>query len=245
MTTSRAKKRSNINLAFHGKVALKCVLFAVLVYCLYTAFNKLREVSHFPIKQVKVYGVHNADREGIQYLLKPLVSQGFFSVDVDNVKEHILQSPWVTKVFVQRVWPDKVLITLEEKVPLARWNRNQILSTSGELFAPDLKNFPKTFPQFVGPDGEQIQMMEFYKKINSMFTPLHFKISRLELLPSMSWNITFDNGIKVSMGNKDVLTHIRHFVKVYPKIVGDRAAEVDYIDMRYSNGLAVKWKITT
>lgn len=189
-----------------------------------------------------MYGVHNVDREGMQYLLKPLVSQGFFSVDVDSVKEHLLQSPWVAHVFVQRVWPDKVLVTLEEKTPIARWNKNQLLSSTGELFSPDINSFPKDIPHFMGPEGEQIQMMEYFKKINSILSPLHFKISRMELLPSMSWNITFDNGVKVSIGNKDVLTHIRHFVKVYPKIIGDRAGNVDYVDLRYPNGLAVKWK---
>jgi len=38
------------------------------------------------------------------------------------------------------------------------------------------------------------------------------------------------------------LTHISHFVKVYPKIIGERANQVDYVDLRYSNGLAIHWK---
>jgi cell division septal protein FtsQ len=31
-------------------------------------------------------------------------------------------------------------------------------------------------------------------------------------------------------------------VKVYPKIVGMHESDVEYIDLRYSNGIAVKWK---
>ena len=59
----------------------------------------------------------------------------------------------------------------------------------------------------------------------------------------LSWNMMFNNGIKMHVGYKDVLTRISHFVKVYPKIVGERANDVEYIDLRYSNGMAVRWNV--
>jgi cell division septal protein FtsQ len=41
------------------------------------------------------------------------------------------------------------------------------------------------------------------------------------------------------------LTRLSHFVKVYPKIIGERAAQVEYIDLRYQDGLAIRWKTIT
>ena len=245
MMISRVRKRQNTNFIFQWKNIFKLIFIVLFVVICYFVAEKLRQPIHFPIKQVKVYGVHNTDQQMIQTVLIPLVSKGFFRVDVEQIKEHVQQSPWVSKAVVQRVWPDQVLITLDERTPLARWNKVSLLSTGGELFTPDISTYSDEIPQFIGPDGEHIHMMQSYKKINSLLAPLHFKISRLELTPSMSWILTFDNGIKVSAGYKDVLTHIGHFVKVYSKIVGDRAADVDYIDLRYPNGLAVKWKSVT
>ena len=88
-------------------------------------------------------------------------------------------------------------------------------------------------------------MMEYYAKIASILSPLHFKIARLEETPYQSWSMTTDSGVKVNIGHKDILTRIDHFVKVYSKIVGTRTADVSYIDLRYPNGLAVKWKSIT
>jgi cell division protein FtsQ len=60
--------------------------------------------------------------------------------------------------------------------------------------------------------------------------------------PYLSWDIELTNGMKMRLGYKDVLTRVSHFVKVYPKIVGERVSDVDYVDLRYPNGLAVRWK---
>jgi cell division protein FtsQ len=242
MGISRAKKRSREHLIFRWKIILKFILFLLFISVFFVAANKLKQAQYFPIKEVKVYGVHNADRDAMQTVISPLVKDGFFGVDVDLIKERVQQSPWVNRVFVQRVWPEQVLITLEERDPIARWNKNSLLSESGELFTPDRSSYPENLPEFIGPEGQQIQMLQYFKKMNSLVMPLHLKILRLELLSSQAWNLTFDNGVKLSVGHKDVLTHIGHFVKVYPKIVGNRASDVDYVDLRYPNGLAVRWK---
>jgi cell division protein FtsQ len=125
---------------------------------------------------------------------------------------------------------------------VAFWNENSLLSTTGEIFNPASETFPVGLPHFVGPDGQQISMLEFYSKINNLLNPLHLKLKRLELSPYLSWDLEFANGMKVRLGYKDVLTRVSHFVKVYQKIVGERAADVDYVDLRYPNGLAVRWK---
>lgn len=67
-------------------------------------------------------------------------------------------------------------------------------------------------------------------------------MTHLELTPGQTWRLTLDNGIKLRVGHKDVLTRLADFVKVYTKIIRDREHDVDYVDLRYGNGLAVRWK---
>lgn len=163
-------------------------------------------------------------------------------MDVDTIKEHVLKSPWVAQTIVQRKWPDEVHITVIEKTVAARWNQASLVSIQGEIFTPSLKSYPEGLPQLIGPDREHIAILEHYRKFSDLLSALHFKINRLELTPEHSWLLTLDNGMKLRGRYKDILTQMSHFVKVYPKVVGDRAAEVDYVDLRYSNGLAVRWK---
>src|SRR5207244_1263518 len=121
---------------------------------------------------------------------------------------------------VRRVWPNTVVIQVTEKKPLARWNHQGLLTTSGEIFNPAKTSYTlaEDLPEFIGPEGEQVQMLNFYKDVSKLFAPIQFKISQLELTPSHSWSLTFTNGMKLNVGYKDVLTRINHFVKVYPKI---------------------------
>jgi cell division protein FtsQ len=243
MLTSKARQRHNKNLPLYIKNITKVFLFMVFLVVLYNVVETCKQ--YFPIKSVKVYGVHHLDQQAMQQSLLPLVSKGFFAIRVETIKDDLLKSPWVAKASVQRVWPDKVLITVVEKKPVALWNSDSLISNNGEIFTPDNMDNLEPLPTLVGPEGQQISILEQYKKLNNLLLPLHFKIERLELTPEHCWSVKFDNGMKLSVGYKDVLTRMTHFVKVYPKIIGDRATDVDYVDLRYSNGLAVKWKTIT
>jgi len=217
-----------------------CFLLLLII-----SLSALKSADFFPIKGVKVFGLRHLEHGEVQELVTPFVSKGFFGVDVDQIKEQLIQLPWVAKAVVRRVWPDGVIIAVNEKKPIALWNNTSILSASGVLFSPPQKTYPQNLPQLAGPAGEHLLMAQFYAKMNSVLLPLHVKITRLELTPSMAWNLTLDSGMKMSIGHKDVLTRLNHFVKVYPKIVGNRVAEVEYIDLRYPNGMAVRWKSVT
>lgn len=244
MSISRVKKNNyglNISWRGAGKFFLLIALLAAFIF----SFTKIKSSEYFPIKNVKIFGVQHLDHQEVQALVAPSVKNGFFAVDIERIKESVLQLPWVAQVVVRRTWPDAVIVAITEKTPVALWNDSSLLSSAGELFTPAAATYPTDLPKFAGPAGEQLLMAQYYVKMNAMLVPLNFKIARLELTPAMTWSITLDNGMKLNVGHKDVLTRLDHFVKVYSKIVGDRVAEVEYIDLRYPNGMAVRWKSVT
>lgn len=227
---------------FLWKLALKLLSFILFLCVVSYTFNHLKVSHYFPIKEVKIAGLEHIDHQEVQQLLLPLVKKGFFAVDVELIKERLMHFSWISEAYVRRIWPNQIVIQVIEKKPIARWNQVGLLTTSGEIFSPAKDINPQELPVFVGPEGEHMQMLSYYHNMNTLLTPLQFKITKLELTPSLSWQITLSNGIKLNMGYKDVLTRIGHFVKVYPKIVGDRSNDVDYVDLRYANGFAVRWK---
>jgi cell division protein FtsQ len=241
MTLDRARKKQS-TFQVPWKQVSKFTLFILFLIISFFSVNKIKQTNEFPIHQVKIYGVKHLNAEETQQMLLPFVHNGFFAVEVDAIKEQLLQTPWVADASVRRVWPDQVIITIAERTPIARWNENSLLSSTGEIFNPAPESFPSGLPDFIGPDGQQISMLDFYSKITTLLNPLHLKIKRFALSPYLSWDMEFANGMKVRLGYKDVLTRVGHFVKVYSKIVGVRADDVDYVDLRYPNGLAIRWK---
>jgi len=227
------------------KSVINLICFATVVCATTFTVNQFKIVNYFPIKEVKIVGMQHVNHDEVQRLLIPLINKGFFAVSVEHIKESLAQFPWVADASVRRVWPNQIIIQVAEKSPLARWNDEKLLSTSGQLFSPARDTYPAGLPQFIGPEGIQLKMMENYAQVNLILALLHVKITRFEMSPAHVWSLTLNNGIKLHIGHKDILTRVADFVKVYPKIIGDRASEVDSVDLRYPNGLAVRWKTIT
>jgi cell division protein FtsQ len=217
-------------------------LLGTIVFSVVVAINQVDLSHYFPIRTVRVYGLDHVDHQEIQDLLLPMVSRGFFTINVEYIRDRLLQMPWVADLYVRRVWPDQIEITVIERHAIARWNHVSLLSQAGDLFSPKQKTCPPNMPDLMGPPGQQIVMLQYFKDINRLLLPLHAKISSLELTPYFTWKLALDNGMMLQLGHKDILTRLDHFVKVYPKIVGSRVADVDYVDLRYPNGIAVRWK---
>ena len=227
---------------------LKKLLVGIVIISIVFGLNQIHSShsSHyFPIKKVRIYGMKWTNQEEVKSILSPLVNQGFFALNVENIRDRLLQIPWLSDLYVRRIWPDQVEITMIERHPIAYWNEDSLLSDMGEIFTPQFNsNIPISLPKLAGPSGQHIYLMQNYKNMDRILSPLHVKISYLELTPDFTWKLVLDNGMVMHLGQTDGLVRLNHFVKVYSKIVGTKAANVDYVDLRYSNGVAVRWKKT-
>jgi cell division protein FtsQ len=224
---------------------IRVFLLGAVVLSIVFIINQFSLSDSFPIRKVLVYGVNHVDQEEIKTMITPLVNTGYFNINIDNIRDRLTQIPWIAEITVRRDWPDQILITMTEKNPIAKWNESHLLSGNGEIFLPKELSDSQKLPHFFGPEGKQMIMLQYFDDINRILQPLHAKIFHLELTPYSTWRLTLDNGIRLQMGNKDILTRLGQFVKVYPKIIGARLLDIDYIDLRYSNGVAVRWKTPT
>ena len=50
------------------------------------------------------------------------------------------------------------------------------------------------------------------------------------------------NEIEVVLGRENVLERLQRLTKIYPGALAKRSAEIKSIDLRYTNGMAVRWK---
>src|SRR6185437_16452060 len=114
------------------KLAFKLLSFVLFVLAVSFAFNQFKKTHYFPIKEVKIAGLEHINHQEVQHLLRPLVTKGFFTVDVDLIKERLMHFSWVGEAYVRRVWPNQIIIQVIEKKPIARWNHAGLLTTSGE-----------------------------------------------------------------------------------------------------------------
>ena len=203
----------------------------------------LAQPGTLPIRGVKVEGEFRyLEQQDIYEALGGLASGGFFNVDVRAVKEAAESLPWVDSASVRRAWPDTLRIEITEQIPLAKWGENQVVNVRGELFEPPLKGLPENLPQFIGPSGTGQKVAENFQSLSIKMKKIDLQISELKLTERRAWQLRLTNGLRLLLGKVADGERLERFVSAYPKLLGDKSAQVDSVDLRYTNGFAVRWK---
>lgn len=218
------------------------VLLIGLVVGLYDLGERLLPYADRPIAKVRVQGeLGYVSREAVQQRIAPFVEQSFFKVDLNGMRHQLEQMPWIAHVEVRRVWPDQVMVRLDEQLPIARWGGEALLNNKGQAFSPDDLSRYEHLPHLYGPKRAQQRVMQQYQMLSQMLRPLGFSISRLELRERGSWFLTTNQGIELLLGRDQVVEKMRRFTAIYQKALEQESEKIARIDLRYANGLAVAW----
>lgn len=170
------------------------------------------------------------------------VGRSFFATDLAEVKTALEQRPWIASAAVRRIWPDRLIVEIREKKPLAYWNDSQLVSRSGQLFSPFNREVAGRLPRLAGPDDRVRDVIDMARSMSEVLAKRELGFAGLTLEPRGAWTLTLANGIEVSLGRDQVEQRFERFVTVYQERLATRADEVKRIDARYTNGVAVQWK---
>ncbi|MGE4406891.1 cell division protein FtsQ/DivIB [Pseudomonas sp.] len=219
------------------------MLLVGLVVGLYELGQRLLPYADRPIAKVSVQGeLGYVSREAVQQRIAPFVEQSFFKVDLNGLRHQLEEMPWIAHVEVRRVWPDEVLVRLDEQLPIARWGGEALLNNKGQAFAPDDLSRYEHLPHLYGPKRAQQRVMQQYQMLSQMLRPLGFSIARLELRERGSWFLTTNQGIELLLGRDQVVEKMRRFTAIYQQALEQESEKIARIDLRYANGLAVAWQ---
>jgi cell division protein FtsQ len=201
-----------------------------------------------PIAHVAVEGdMSYISRQSIEKRIGPYVTSNFFSVDLAGMREELESMPWIAHAEVRRVWPDQVVVRLEEQMPIARWGEQALLNNQGQAFAPrDLSHY-EHLPLLNGPQRAQQRVMQQYQVLSQLLRPQGFTIAGLELRERGSWFLTTapnerGPGFELLLGRDRVVEKVRRFIAINDKALKEQIANVKSVDLRYSNGVAVAWR---
>lgn len=182
------------------------------------------------------------DRQRLVTDLRSLVGRSFFATDLEDVKRLVEREPWVESAAVRRVWPDRLAVEIREERPLAYWNEDQIIGRSGHVFAPANPKAAGALPRLAGPDDRVEEVLALARSMANELHELDVDFHGLTLEKRGAWTLDIGNGIEVALGRDQVESRFERFLTVYQQRLAARADEVERIDARYTNGVAVRWK---
>jgi cell division protein FtsQ len=203
----------------------------------------LTDPQWLPIKRIEVQGPFtHVDAQVVRDAVAPYMTGNFLTVDVRRVQQVVEGLPWIRRADVRRTWPDAVHISVTEQVAVASWDGDALVNDAGEIFKPPRASFPAGLPSLSGPQGSGKTLVTAFEDMSAMLAPLSLHVTLLSLDERRAWSLELDNGIRLVLGRGDGYGRLLRFVRFYRRALRDQAAQVDRVDLRYSNGFAVRWK---
>lgn len=197
-----------------------------------------------PIRTVKVTGrfQHVAPGEIEQTVAREVRGEGLLTVNLAAVGRALHTLPWVDGVRVERDWPHGLSVLVVEQVAAARWGQDGLVNADGVRFATGVSRFPAGLARLSGPEGSEAEVTQRYLAMQRRVAAAGLDISALRLDPRGAWQLDLRNGITVRLGRSQVDERFDKFMSAALGIVERRAADISYVDMRYTNGFAIGWR---
>ena len=194
----------------------------------------------FPVTRIEVtHALAHTTKDDIEHATRGRIAGNFFAVAPAEVRGALEQLPWVRRASVRRVWPDRLEVTLEEHVALARWGDDALVNTYGERFNGHTED---ALPVFLGPAGTEREVARRYARFATLAAPLGSGLERVVLTQRYAWQLRLASGLHVMLGRDGdaAESRLRRFVEVYPETLGRMARKHEYVDLRYPNGFALR-----
>jgi len=220
-------------------LALLVSSFAAMAYFVTDPLTHLLER---PLKSVAVEGQFQyLPKDRAMELIAKEIDGDFLQLNLDRLKNVLQADPWVEHVYLNRRWPDTLVVKSPSKNPIARWDANGFLNDRGEIIRVNETDKLLGLPWLQGNEINAREIMQQYQDLATLLRSRGLEIVALKCDNKKSWRLTLKNDKEIAIGREQVMEKLRRFVTVYDKFLGSVWSDVKAIDVRYPNGVAVRW----
>ena len=233
------------------------------LYLLFLCYSWVISHEHFTLKNVVIEVVNNdnpnIDKKEVQQAIKSTLNGTTLSTDLKKMVEPILDNPWIEQVVIRRVWPNTIVLRVQEHRLIALWNNKFLISEFGEVTnipVSDYKEVEKKSGCYLmkieGPKDFLSKIVARAEKTNNLLTNINKKLLHLRLTEQFSWEAKTTEGMTLRFGGDDLqgsmYYRLENFTKSYPNLANKLAEkgiglpEIHYVDLRYAKGFAIRTK---
>ena len=101
-------------------------------------FNNVLVRLGFTIKNIDIDGIKNLSHTEVLNIFADYKGKNIFNVDLNKIHTEISKNNWVKNVYVKRVMPNKIKVSIIENKPIGIWQNtlgNNILTREGVLIS--------------------------------------------------------------------------------------------------------------
>lgn len=240
------------DIRFMNGMSMAFALLLVLMACLLLSSWLFRQPI-FNLSAITVQGdvTHN-NAVTLRANVAPRLAGNFFTVNLAQTRAVFESVPWVRQAVVQRQFPDRLKVVLQEHQAVAYWGPEgdtRLVNSFGEVFEANQAEVESAdLPQLNGPSGQTPLVLQAYRQLSLQFEKLDMPLERLELTGQGSWRARLDNGAVLELGHgsvDDLEERTQRFIATLSQVSSRYGRDLESADLRYSNGYALKLKGVT
>ena len=247
--TRKVSKKEAFNKRF--SLSIKPVfwsaIFIVPLILVVGAYQWIQNPNNLTIKTVEVTGEFRIlDTKQLQPLIESFAKTNLFLLDQRKLEEALENNPWVHSAALTHVWPNKLIVKIYEQKPVAHWGKSNMLAENGEIIKASMDKEKGDLPLLYSPNGTSRNMgrnmANGFLEIRKMMKGFPLKLVEFKEDARGSWRIKLENGMTLKIGRDHQAKRLKRFMVAYDESLNKVLDKISVVDLRYTNGFAVKWK---
>jgi len=159
----------------------------------------------FNIAAVALTGQHHLNREEILATAGVTGRASLLFFDVADARARLKTNPWIAEATVQKLLPDRLVISISERAPFALWQKEGrvgVVADDGTVLEPYVAAPFTRLPLVVGT-GAELRAAEFLRQLAG-FPELRNNVRAAVLVAERRWNLWLTNGVDVRLPEFDL-----------------------------------------
>lgn len=235
----------------NGLSLLFGLVFAAMVMAL--ALVWIMRQSLFSLSAIHVEGdlKHN-NAATLRANVAPRLSGNFFMLDLAAARAAFESVPWVRRAVVQREFPDRLKVSLQEHQPVAFWgpeSEARLVNSFGEVFEVNQGDVEsEDLPRLSGPQGQAVLVLQGFELLSPLFEKIDGVLEQLELTSQGNWRGRLDSGAVIDLGHgtpDEINVRTERFIATLAQVSSRYGRDLESADLRYPNGYAIKLRGVT
>ena len=159
----------------------------------------------FNIATVGLTGGKHLSREEILATAGVTGRASLLFFDVADARARLLTNPWIAEATVQKLLPDRLLITISEREAFALWQKSGrvgVIAGDGTVLEPYVMRRYSALPLVVGP-GAESRAKEFLALLDR-YPDIRANVRAAVLVAERRWNLRLKSGVDVRLPEFDI-----------------------------------------
>ena len=231
------------------RAAFQLLLLSLLLFAGHWVYTRLLEDPLFRVREVEVEGCGRISREAIRSLIMIEGMPNLFTLSLEEIARRVEKHPWIDRVVLRKVFPNKVRVEIEERKPIAILQLEEFyyIDARGVIFSPARDGDGYNYPFLTGltrqafekdPAASKdliLKALEFLQIIESERPSPLEEVSEIHMSRSFGIDCyTNAHGLKVEMGKNLFREKIRRLSVVWSDLqrrgVSARAIDCQDVD---------------